>query len=134
MDEVDEVKELNYLEEANFKENNEELEEKVARGWSCGCAAVLRADDGSLICKLREGVGKVTHNVAEYRGLILGLKYALEKGFFNIHVRGDSKLVCCFLMQVVGLWKTKHHGMAELCGEAKTKMLINFFPSRWLMF
>lgn len=37
MDEVDEVKELNYLEEANFKENNEELEEKVARGWSCGC-------------------------------------------------------------------------------------------------
>ena len=46
------------------------------------------------ICKLREGVGKVTHNVAEYRGLILGLKYALEKGFFNIHVRGDSKLVC----------------------------------------
>lgn len=37
MDEVDEVKELDYLEEANFEENNEELEEKVAHGWSCSC-------------------------------------------------------------------------------------------------
>lgn len=50
------------------------------------------------ICKLREGVGIATNNVAEYRGLILGLKYALEKGFSNIRVQGDSKLVC---MQVV---------------------------------
>ncbi|ESR51709.1 hypothetical protein CICLE_v10031867mg [Citrus x clementina] len=81
-----------------------------------GAAAVLRTDDGSLICKLREGVGIATSNVAEYRGLILGLKYALEKGFSNIRVQGDSKLVC---MQVAGSWKTKHQGMAKLCGEAR---------------
>lgn len=44
--------------------------------------------------RLREGVGIATNNVAEYRGAILGLKYALQKGFKHIRVQGDSKLVC----------------------------------------
>lgn len=48
--------------------------------------------------RLREGVGIATNNVAEYRGAILGLKYALQKGFKHIRVQGDSKLVC---MQVL---------------------------------
>lgn len=43
---------------------------------------------------LRENVGIATNNVAEYRALILGLKYALKQGFKEIHVGGDSKLVC----------------------------------------
>lgn len=43
---------------------------------------------------MREGVGVATNNVAEYRGVILGLKYALEKGFKHVKVKGDSKLVC----------------------------------------
>lgn len=46
------------------------------------------------ISKLREGLGVVTNNVAEYKALILGLKYALRKGFQNVVVNGDSKLVC----------------------------------------
>lgn len=81
-----------------------------------GAGAVLRADDGSLVCRLREGVGIATNNVAEYRGLILGLRCALIKGFKSIRVRGDSYLVC---MQVLGKWKTKHPTMADLCKEAK---------------
>jgi len=43
---------------------------------------------------LREGVGAATNNVAEYRGLILGLKQALKKGYKHIRVQGDSLLVC----------------------------------------
>ncbi|XP_031252457.1 uncharacterized protein LOC116116381 [Pistacia vera] len=81
-----------------------------------GAAAVLRTNDGSLICKLREGMGIATNNVAEYRALILGLKYALRKGYTNIQVRGDSKLVC---MQVLGSWKAKNSNMSDLCTEAK---------------
>ncbi|KAF8399311.1 hypothetical protein HHK36_015176 [Tetracentron sinense] len=81
-----------------------------------GAGAVLRADDGSLVCRLREGVGIATCNVAEYRAMLLGLKYALKKGFKQIRVQGDSKLVC---MQVQGLWKTKNQNMADLCKEAK---------------
>ncbi|KAI6685862.1 hypothetical protein NL676_031775 [Syzygium grande] len=83
---------------------------------TAGAGAVLRADDGSVICVLREGVGTATNNVAEYRAVILGLRYALEKGYRSIRVRGDSKLVC---MQVQGLWKVKHKKMSELFQEVR---------------
>ncbi|KAG5520979.1 hypothetical protein RHGRI_033513 [Rhododendron griersonianum] len=81
-----------------------------------GAGAVLRADDGSMICRLREGLGIATNNAAEYRALILGMKYALMKGFTNIRVLGDSKLVC---MQIQGLWKVRHQNMSHLFEEAK---------------
>ncbi|XP_059445338.1 uncharacterized protein LOC132177130 [Corylus avellana] len=81
-----------------------------------GAGAVLRADDGSLTCRLQEGLGTATNNVAEYRALILGLRYALKKGFTSIRVQGDSKLIC---MQVQGLWKVKNQNMADLFEEAK---------------
>ncbi|KAA8531800.1 hypothetical protein F0562_006483 [Nyssa sinensis] len=81
-----------------------------------GAGAVLRADDGSLICRLREGVGIATNNVAEYRAMILGLRYALKKGFTSIRVLGDSKLVC---MQIQGLWRVRNQNMSDLHVEAK---------------
>lgn len=81
-----------------------------------GAGAILRASDKSVLFYLREGVGIATNNVAEYRALILGLKSALDKGFRNVHVQGDSMLVC---MQVQDAWKTKHPKMAELCKLAK---------------
>ncbi|KAJ6324266.1 hypothetical protein OIU76_011551, partial [Salix suchowensis] len=59
-----------------------------------GAGAVLRTDDGSLICRLREGLGIATNNMAEYRAILLGMKYALQKGYTKIQVKGDSKLVC----------------------------------------
>jgi len=59
-----------------------------------GAGAVLMTEDGRVISRLREGLGIVTNNVAEYRGLILGLKYAIRHGFRRIRVHGDSQLVC----------------------------------------
>ncbi|XP_058778707.1 uncharacterized protein LOC131652767 [Vicia villosa] len=81
-----------------------------------GAGAILRADDGSKVYRLREGVGTATNNVAEYRALILGLKQALEKGFKHVCVKGDSLLVC---NQIQGLWKIKNQNMSYLCNEAK---------------
>ncbi|XP_030531002.1 uncharacterized protein LOC115741300 isoform X2 [Rhodamnia argentea] len=81
-----------------------------------GAGAVLRADDGSLVWRVREGVGIATNNVAEYRALILGLRHALQKGFKKIQVHGDSMLVC---MQIQGKWKLKNQNMADLCKVAK---------------
>lgn len=81
-----------------------------------GAGAVLRAVDGSLVFRVREGLGVVTNNVAEYRAVILGLKFALDRGFRHIRVQGDSNLVC---MQVQGFWKTKNANMADLCKVAK---------------
>ncbi|KAJ9135268.1 hypothetical protein P3X46_032474 [Hevea brasiliensis] len=80
-----------------------------------GAGAVLHAEDGSMVCRLREGLGTATNNVAEYRAVILGLKHALRKGFKHIRVRGDSNLVC---MQIQGLWKIKNQNLAGLCKEA----------------
>lgn len=82
-----------------------------------GAGVVLRADDGTVICRLREGLGIATNNVAEYRAMILGLRFALEKGFTSIRVMGDSKLVC---MQVQGLWKVKNPGISRWFEEAKS--------------
>ncbi|XP_044505953.1 uncharacterized protein LOC123225778 isoform X2 [Mangifera indica] len=81
-----------------------------------GAGAVLLAEDGSMVCRLREGVGIATNNVAEYRAVLLGLKHALKKGFTHIRVQGDSKLVC---MQIQGLWKVNNPNLAGLCKEAK---------------
>ncbi|XP_076954363.1 uncharacterized protein LOC143628752 [Bidens hawaiensis] len=81
-----------------------------------GAGAVLRVIDGSLVYRLREGLGVATNNVAEYRAVILGLRYALDRGFRHIRVQGDSKLAC---MQVNGLWKTKTENMTSLCKVAK---------------
>ncbi|CAA0820213.1 Polynucleotidyl transferase- ribonuclease H-like superfamily protein [Striga hermonthica] len=80
-----------------------------------GAGAVVRVSDGRVY-RLRESVGIATNNVAEYRGAILGLKFALSKGFKHVRVQGDSKLVC---MQVQGLWRTKTQNMTELCKVAK---------------
>lgn len=90
-----------------------------------GAGAILRATDGSAVWKLWEGVGIATNNVAEYRGVILGLRIALEKGFQHVNVRGDSQLVC---FQIQGKWKTKNENMANLCKEAKelAKKFVSF--------
>ncbi|MED6198968.1 hypothetical protein PIB30_119022 [Stylosanthes scabra] len=81
-----------------------------------GAGAILRAIDGSVICRLREGVGIATCNAAEYRAMILGMRYALRKGFSSIRIQGDSKLVC---MQIDGLWKVKNENLSTLYKVAK---------------
>ncbi|XP_066386415.1 uncharacterized protein [Miscanthus floridulus] len=81
-----------------------------------GAGAVLMTEDGRVISRLREGLGVATNNVAEYRGLILGLKYAIRHGFKRIKVHGDSQLVC---NQVNGVWQVKQPNMIELCKEVR---------------
>ncbi|GAU31012.1 hypothetical protein TSUD_392970 [Trifolium subterraneum] len=81
-----------------------------------GAGAVLRSKDGNLIYKVREGVGIATNNVAEYRAMILGMRYALKKGFTSICIQGDSKLVC---MQIDGSWKVKNENLSTLYKVAK---------------
>ncbi len=57
-----------------------------------------------------------TNNVAEYSGLIAGLKLAeLYAPGADIEVRMDSKLV---VEQMSGRWKIKHPGMRPLAMEA----------------
>lgn len=79
--------------------------------------AVLRdADTGEVIAEDGTAIGVATNNVAEYHGLIAGLRMAEEHApGADVEVRLDSKLV---VEQMSGRWKIKHPDMRPLAAEA----------------
>jgi probable phosphoglycerate mutase len=79
--------------------------------------AVLRdAETGEVIAEDGTAIGVATNNVAEYSGLVAGLKLAEEFApDADIEVRMDSKLV---VEQMSGRWKIKHPDMKPLATEA----------------
>ncbi|MFJ8474679.1 bifunctional RNase H/acid phosphatase [Kitasatospora sp. NPDC094011] len=83
-----------------------------------GYGAVVRdGDTGQLVAEAAEFIGHATNNVAEYKGLIAGLKAAraLDPDA-SVDVRMDSKLV---VEQMSGRWKIKHPDMQPLAAEAR---------------
>ncbi|MEV8126245.1 bifunctional RNase H/acid phosphatase [Streptomyces sp. NPDC085944] len=79
-------------------------------------AVVLDAATGETLVEAAEYLGVVTNNVAEYRGLLAGLRAAKELDpDARVHVRMDSKLV---VEQMSGRWKIKHPDMKPLATEA----------------
>jgi probable phosphoglycerate mutase len=79
-------------------------------------SVVLDAATGETLVETYEYLGVVTNNVAEYRGLLAGLRAAhtLDPSA-RVHVRMDSKLV---VEQMSGRWKIKHPDMKPLAAEA----------------
>jgi probable phosphoglycerate mutase len=80
-------------------------------------AAVRDARTGEVLRETAEFIGIATNNVAEYRGLLAGLRAARELDpDASVLVRMDSKLV---VEQMSGRWKIKHPDMRPLAAEAK---------------
>ncbi|MFF3753719.1 bifunctional RNase H/acid phosphatase [Streptomyces sp. NPDC002018] len=79
-------------------------------------AVVLDPVTGETLMEAAEYIGVATNNVAEYKGLIAGLKAAkaLDPAA-SVRVRMDSKLV---VEQMSGRWKIKHPDMKPLAAEA----------------
>ncbi|MER6616758.1 bifunctional RNase H/acid phosphatase [Streptomyces xantholiticus] len=79
-------------------------------------AVVLDPVSGEPLAEAAEYIGVATNNVAEYKGLVAGLKaaYRLDPEA-AIRVRMDSKLV---VEQMSGRWKIKHPDMKPLAAEA----------------
>ncbi|GGU17608.1 bifunctional RNase H/acid phosphatase [Streptomyces coeruleorubidus] len=79
-------------------------------------AVVSDAATGETLREAAEYIGVATNNVAEYRGLLAGLRVAheLDPGA-TVHVRMDSKLV---VEQMSGRWKIKHPDMKPLAADA----------------
>ncbi|MER7969357.1 bifunctional RNase H/acid phosphatase [Streptomyces sp. NPDC096080] len=75
-------------------------------------AVVIDAVTGETAAEASESIGVATNNVAEYRGLLAGLRaaHALDPAA-TVHVRMDSKLV---VEQMSGRWKIKHPDMKPL--------------------
>ncbi|GLZ35863.1 putative phosphoglycerate mutase [Lentzea sp. NBRC 105346] len=82
-----------------------------------GYGAVVRdARTGEVLAERKGFIGVATNNVAEYQGLIAGLRAAVELGADEAEVRMDSKLV---VEQMSGRWKIKHPSMQPLAQEAR---------------
>ncbi|MFE1196031.1 bifunctional RNase H/acid phosphatase [Streptomyces olivaceoviridis] len=81
-------------------------------------AVVLDGATGEALTEAAEYIGVATNNVAEYRGLLAGLRaaHALDPSA-RVHVRMDSKLV---IEQMSGRWKIKHPDMKPLAAEARS--------------
>ena len=78
-------------------------------------AVVLSADGQQVLAERSEFLGRATNNVAEYSGLIAGLRAAAELGASRVQVRMDSKLV---VEQMSGRWQVKHPDMRPLARTA----------------
>lgn len=86
-------------------------------GPAAGGAVVIDPATGEVVAELGVWVGTASNNVAEYRGMIEGVRAAIAlDGEAELTVRMDSKLV---VEQMMGRWKIKHPSMAELAAEAR---------------
>jgi len=89
--------------------------------------AVVSTPGGDVLDEAAELIGVATNNVAEYRGLLLGLQRARALGATEVEVVNDSELVA---KQVNGEYKVKHPDMKPLHAAA-TQALSGF--ERWSM-
>jgi tryptophan 2,3-dioxygenase len=78
-------------------------------------AAVISTPDGEVLADAAERIGVATNNVAEYRGLLLGLERARELGATEVEVVNDSELVA---KQVIGDYKVKNADLKPLHARA----------------
>jgi probable phosphoglycerate mutase len=83
-----------------------------------GYGAVVRdANSGEVLAERSDALGIATNNVAEYSGLLAGLRAAVELGAAEVEVRMDSKLV---VEQMSGRWQIKNAGLRPLAAQAAT--------------
>jgi ribonuclease HI len=78
-------------------------------------AAVVSTPAGDVLDEAAVTIGRATNNVAEYRGLLLGLERARALGATEVDVVNDSELVA---HQVTGRYKVKHPDMKPLHAQA----------------
>jgi len=87
----------------------------AAIGW------VLVSGDG-IVAEAGERIGQATNNLAEYEALVAGLEAALEYGFEEVVIRGDSELI---VKQVRGEWDTNDPDLRERRVRAR-ELLMDF--------
>jgi probable phosphoglycerate mutase len=81
-----------------------------------GYGAVVRdADTGEVLAERAAALGTTTSNVAEYQGLLAGLRAAAELSPSSVEARLDSKLV---VEQLTGRWKVRQPHLQPLVAEA----------------
>ncbi len=97
----------------------------AARGnpGPAGAGAVIVSPAGHIVAKIGKFLGESTNNVAEYTGLILGLKRARAMGIKELDVLSDSELM---VKQLSGEYAVKAEHLRALHDEAAS--LLGSFP------
>ncbi len=85
-------------------------------GPAAAGVVVATADDGTVLHEAGLFLGKATNNVAEYNGLLAGLKYARKLGADAVQVYSDSELL---VRQMSGQYRVKNAGLKPLFEQAK---------------
>lgn len=84
-------------------------------GPAAGAAVLFAVDEGNTpgerIGEAAEYLGTATNNVAEYTGIIVGLREALAIGIEELDVRLDSELA---VKQLNGQYRVKNPALARL--------------------
>lgn len=91
-----------------------------------GFGVHVTAPDGSALASLFGYLGKATNNVAEYQGLLHGLRFALARGATAVEVFSDSELL---VRQLEGRYRVKSAGLVPLHREAQS-LLARFERAR----
>jgi ribonuclease HI len=81
--------------------------------------AVISAPDGDVLDEVSETLGVATNNVAEYEGLLLGLRRARALGASEVEVYNDSELIA---RQLTGAYKVKHPALRPLYEQARAEL------------
>lgn len=81
--------------------------------------AVISEPDGTVLDEASEAIGLATNNVAEYRGLLLGLRRARELGAAELEIYNDSELIA---RQLTGQYKVKHEALRPLYEQALAEL------------
>lgn len=99
-------------------------------------AVVIDPATGETLAEAAEYIGVATNNVAEYKGLVAGLRAVralLPAGPADdgpqVRVRMDSKLV---VEQMSGRWKIKHPDMKPLAAEAASILPASAVTYEWI--
>ncbi len=71
---------------------------------------------GNVLAELHGSLGIATNNVAEYRGLIAALQWAVDHNITQMTVKGDSLLI---VEQMRGNYKVKNEGLKPLHLQAR---------------
>lgn len=73
-------------------------------------------ESGTVIAELHGALDHTTNNVAEYRGLLAALAWAVDHGLKALHIRSDSELL---VKQLRGEYRVKNPGLQPLYQDAR---------------
>ena len=81
-----------------------------------GYGVYIVDDAGNVLSEQHGSLGTATNNIAEYRGLIAALQWAVEHNASPFVVKGDSLLI---IEQMRGNYKVKNEGLRPLYLQAR---------------